>query len=80
SRFKGWMARFKGVASKYLPSYLGWRRMIERDGERLTPRQRHELEGKTTSEPNRAVEIDLPNNVRFGRLGNEVQLRTDSER
>ena len=39
SRFKGWMARFKGVASKYLPSHLGWRRMIERDGERLTPRQ-----------------------------------------
>ena len=38
SRFKGWMAPFKGVASKYMPSYLGWRRMIERDGERLTPR------------------------------------------
>ena len=37
SRFKLWMARFKGVASKYLPSYLGWRRMIERDGDRLTP-------------------------------------------
>jgi hypothetical protein len=28
----------KGVASKYLPSFLGWRRMIERDGEALTPR------------------------------------------
>jgi transposase-like protein len=39
SRFKGWMARFKGVASKYLPSYLGWRRMIERDGDAFTPRQ-----------------------------------------
>lgn len=38
SRFKGWMAPFKGVASKNIPSYLGWRRMIERDGERLTPR------------------------------------------
>ncbi len=38
SRFKAWMARFKGVASKYLPSYLGWRRMIERNGDRLTPR------------------------------------------
>ena len=37
-RFKEWMAPFHGVASKYLPSYLGWRRMIERDGERLTPR------------------------------------------
>jgi transposase-like protein len=38
SRFDLWRARFKGVASRYLPSYLGWRRMIERDGERLTPR------------------------------------------
>ena len=38
SRFKLWMVRFKGVASKYLPSYLGWRRMIERDGHELTPR------------------------------------------
>ncbi len=38
SRFKLWMGSFKGVASKYLPSYLGWRRMIERDGDALTPR------------------------------------------
>jgi hypothetical protein len=38
SRLKTWMVRFKGVASKYLASYLGWRRMIERDGDRLTPR------------------------------------------
>ena len=32
------MAPFKGVASKHLPSYLGWRRSIERDGDRFTPR------------------------------------------
>lgn len=38
SRLKNWMAPFKGVASFYLPSYLGWRRMIERDGDRLTAR------------------------------------------
>jgi len=38
SRFKGWLLRFRGVASKYLVSYLGWRRMLERDGDRLTPR------------------------------------------
>ena len=31
------MRAFKGVASKYLPSYLGWHRSIERDGDRLTP-------------------------------------------
>jgi transposase-like protein len=38
SRLKTWMARFKGVASTYLASYLGWRRMIEREGDRITPR------------------------------------------
>ena len=38
SRLKLWMTPFKGVASKYLANYLGWRRMIERDGDRLTPR------------------------------------------
>jgi transposase-like protein len=39
SRFKGWLRPFNGVASKYLPSYLGWRRTIERDGERFTPQR-----------------------------------------
>ena len=38
SRLKSWMAPFKGVASAYLPSYLGWRRMVERDGRSLTVR------------------------------------------
>lgn len=37
SRFKGWMARFKGVASWYLPSYLGWRRVVDRLGDAFTP-------------------------------------------
>jgi transposase-like protein len=37
-RFKSWMAPFNGVASWYLPSYLGWRRMIERDAKSITPR------------------------------------------
>ena len=36
SRLKQWLHRFKGVATHYLPSYLGWRRMIERNSE-LTP-------------------------------------------
>jgi len=26
SRFKNWLTRFNGVASKYLPNYLAWRR------------------------------------------------------
>ena len=37
SRFKGWLAPFKGVATKYLASYLGWHRMKDRDGTRPTP-------------------------------------------
>lgn len=37
SRLKGWLARFRGVASRYLESYLGWRRMIERDTDGATP-------------------------------------------
>ena len=24
-RLKGWMGRFNGVATRYLPNYLGWR-------------------------------------------------------
>jgi transposase-like protein len=34
SRFKGWLARFLGVASHYLPNYLGWRHAL--DGNRIT--------------------------------------------
>jgi len=37
SRFKGWLAPFHGVASKYLPSYLGWHRRKDRDGDSQTP-------------------------------------------
>ncbi|MBY0224993.1 MAG: hypothetical protein K2Q28_04235 [Hyphomicrobium sp.] len=36
SALKGWMARFKGVATEYLPSYLGWHRKLEREGEAFT--------------------------------------------
>ena len=36
SRLNGWMRRFNGVATRYHDSYLGWRRMIDRDGDRLT--------------------------------------------
>ena len=35
SGLKTWMIRFRGVATKYLDSYLGWRRMIDRDGDDL---------------------------------------------
>ncbi len=33
SRFKGWMARFKGVATSYLPNYLGWFRALDRNAQ-----------------------------------------------
>lgn len=32
SRLRGWMQRFKGVATKYLDSYLGWFRLLDRSG------------------------------------------------
>ena len=38
SSLKLWMRRFKGVASKNLPIYLGWRRLIESHGSALTDR------------------------------------------
>ena len=32
-RFKVWLQRFRGVASRYLPNYLGWHWALE--GERI---------------------------------------------
>ncbi|WP_233448575.1 IS1595 family transposase [Rhodocyclus tenuis] len=32
SRLKGWMARFKGIATRYLAHYLGWFRALDRSG------------------------------------------------
>jgi transposase-like protein len=37
SRFKQWLHRFNGVATKYLTSYLGWRRWLEKGGDSITP-------------------------------------------
>ena len=36
-RLKQWLNRFNGVATKNLPSYLGWRRAIEAWGSKLDP-------------------------------------------
>ncbi len=33
SRLKGWVQRFNGVATRYLDSYPGWRRFLERHKE-----------------------------------------------
>ena len=37
SRFKQWLNRFNGVATKNLPNYLGWRRALEAWGDQLAP-------------------------------------------
>lgn len=36
---KSWMTRFRGVATKYLANYLGWRRLLDRFKDQLTPEQ-----------------------------------------
>ena len=36
SRFKQWLRRFNGVATKYLQSYLGWRRWLEKGEDCIT--------------------------------------------
>lgn len=38
SRFKNWLVRFKGVASRYLASYSGWQRLLDAQ-ELRTPAQ-----------------------------------------
>jgi hypothetical protein len=37
SRLKSWMHRFHGVATRYLSSYLGWRRILDEIKGTLTP-------------------------------------------
>ena len=37
SRLKDWLGRFRGVATRYLPNYLGWRRLLEQNGNDLEP-------------------------------------------
>jgi len=37
SRLKTWIRRFHGVSTKYLDNYLGWRRLLERYRERISP-------------------------------------------
>ena len=47
SRLKGWMTKFHGVATKYLPNYLNWRRMYEQ-GKAVTPAAWMQVAVKTT--------------------------------
>jgi len=36
ARFKSWLIRFRGVASRYLIHYSGWQRLLD-DGRLCTP-------------------------------------------
>lgn len=36
-RWKNWMQRFHGVATRYLNNYLGWHRMLDTSGEAISP-------------------------------------------
>ncbi len=38
SRLKNWMRHFNGISTKYLESYLGWMRMLDRESD-LTPQK-----------------------------------------
>jgi len=38
-RFKEWMRRFHGVATKNLPNYLGWRRTLEALAQEANPKR-----------------------------------------
>lgn len=38
SGLKGWMRRFKGIATKNMSTYLGWRRLIDAHGNTLSER------------------------------------------
>ncbi len=38
SRLKGWMFRFRGVATKCLDNYLGWHRLLDRDSKNASGR------------------------------------------
>ena len=48
SRLKTWMHRFNGVATKYLPNYLGWRRMFDA---KATASARSAASGRLWREP-----------------------------
>lgn len=47
SRLKQWLSRFHGVATKYLENYLGWRRLLERYRQGISPMIcLHEAQGR----------------------------------
>ena len=39
ARMKRWIQRFQGIATKYLANYLGWRRLLDRCKDLVTPQQ-----------------------------------------
>jgi hypothetical protein len=39
TELQDWMVRFHGVASRYLPNYLGWRRLLAHQQGGISPSQ-----------------------------------------
>lgn len=56
STLKTWMARFRGVATKYLANYLGWRRLLDRFQDAL-PAQQFLFHALRTSYSNPPINI-----------------------
>ena len=65
SRLKGWMVRFRGVATKYLDSYLGWYRANDREGGKPALRT-----GVSTKRQDRWASATLEN-MRLNRRGSD---------
>ena len=59
SRLKQWLSRFNGVATKNLPSYLGWRRALEAWGQPTRP-------AKMDPQRNRKRALPTDNAIRAG--------------
>lgn len=39
NRLKSWLKRFRGVATKNIPNYLAWHRVLDREGDELTAKR-----------------------------------------
>jgi transposase-like protein len=70
-RLKGWMGRFNGVATRYLPNHLGWRRTLERANEPNAAKTRL----MAAVRPISTAEDDLVLGMLLGSLLNEPAVR-----
>ena len=58
------MHQFYGVATKYLPNYLGWRRYLEKQGNSIPPATNLNCSlGRPKLNANRAIYFNPPENI-----------------